>query len=216
MEGRKEPADRAQYLNESIVEAQKDRADALGVDAALLGTGDERVLVLELVREDLSHGRAERLVFVLLPDDQILAHAVDLDGFENQVNAGGPEEPADADQDDQFDASPKVEAIEAGKPEELLPEPEVPRLNGDECCEDLAEFPLGASAQSPIEGQVEELVQDEFRAERVIDGRGCDGHIGRHFSKSRRVPASLTRVQVKEWMFLGPCAWTLFFRIWHH
>jgi hypothetical protein len=47
------------------------------------------------------------------------------------------------------------------EPEEVLPETEVPSLDGDELLEDAAQVGRCDVAQAPVEREVEELVEDE-------------------------------------------------------
>ena len=125
--------------------------------------------MLELVLEHLADRAAERPVGVAAPDGEVLAHAVDLDGFEDEMDGRRAEEPAGADDDRELQPAPGVESrkLEA---EEALPERDVTRLDRDELVERPDEVAARDVAERGVEREIEQLVEDEPPGELRVRG----------------------------------------------
>jgi hypothetical protein len=134
VERREESAHGPQDLHQPVIESEKDAANGLRVHAALDGLADDHVLVAELVLEDLADGATERVILVRLPHREVLADAVDLDGFQNEVDRAVAEETADEDEESELEAASPIERLHVAA-EELFPEGEVPGLDGDQLAE---------------------------------------------------------------------------------
>jgi hypothetical protein len=94
--------------------------------------------VPELVFQDSAHGGAERAVPVTAPDAQVLAHAVDLDRLQHDVDCSPAEEAAHGDESRELPPARQVERREVLQAEELLPERDVPHLDDDHLVENAA------------------------------------------------------------------------------
>jgi hypothetical protein len=94
--------------------------------------------VPELVVQDGAERRAERTVAEAVPHVEILAHAVYLDRLEHEMDGRGAEQPARHHEEPELDAPRDVEAVDA-QAVQVLPEAEVPSLDGDELLEDAAQ-----------------------------------------------------------------------------
>src|SRR5437763_1778690 len=130
--------------------------------------GDHHVLVLELVLQHLPHGGAQRRVAVALPDVEVLLDAVDLDRLEHHVDGRRAEEAAHGDDERELETAPRVERRDVLETEELLPEGDVARLDRDEGIEDRLHARRRDLAQRAIEGEVEDLVEDEAAPEPCV------------------------------------------------
>jgi hypothetical protein len=104
-----------------------------------------------------------------------LRHPEDLDRLQDQVDGGGAEDAGHRDHQPELEPAAPVETrqIEA---EELLPEGVVPGLDGNQLVEDGPLGRGGDPVQRPVEGEIEQLVQDEPAAQPEV-GRGL-GHGG--------------------------------------
>jgi hypothetical protein len=131
--------------------------------------------VLELVLEDSFHGGAEGAVLVPVPDGQVLPHAVDLDGLEDDVDGRRAEDPAGEHERPEADPTQRVERGDVLEIEEGLPEVHVARLDDDQLVEHGAKAARRHVAQGSVEGEVEDLVEDELAAETEIGGCGHEG-----------------------------------------
>jgi hypothetical protein len=147
-------------LTEAVVQAEEDVADAPRADPPFPLAHHHRVLVLELVLEDLVDGAAERPALVAAPDGEVLAHAVDLDRLEDEVDRRRAEEAAHADQEGELQAAAEVE-LRRGQVEEVLPELDVPCLDRDQLVERPPEVAARGVAQRRVQREVEHLVEDE-------------------------------------------------------
>jgi hypothetical protein len=128
--------------------------------------------VLELVLQHLAHGGAEWAVAVALPDVEVLLDAVDLDRLEHDVDRRRAEDPARGDDDREPQAAAEVQARDVLETEELLPERDVARLDGNQRLEHAAQAGRRDGVQRAVERQVEDLVEDEAASEPRIDRRG--------------------------------------------
>src|SRR5262249_31797548 len=153
-------ADGPEDLDEPVVQPEEDVAHALGIEGALGIAGDDGVLVLELVLQHVLDGGPERRVAIPGPDQEGLAHSVDLDRRQHGGDGGCPEEAAEPDEDGELQPPAEVEGGEA-ETEELLPEREVTRLHGNELVEHALQMPRSHAAERLVEGKVEELVEDQ-------------------------------------------------------
>src|SRR3989442_2558274 len=184
VERREEAADGAEDLDEAVVEPEEEVADHLGVDAPLAAVGgDHHVLVLELVLEHLAHGGAQRGVAVALPDVEVLLDAVDLDRLEHHVDGRRAEEAAHGDDERELETASRVERRDVLETEERLPEGDMARLDRDERVEDRPHARRRDLAQRAVEGEIEDLVEDETAAEPHVDAPGRGGHV---YGSSRR------------------------------
>src|SRR5262249_9145188 len=156
-----EAAHGAQNLDEAVVEAEKDVAHSLGVDASVLLAGDEDVLVLEFVLQNLADRGAQRAVAVAPPYIEILLDAVDFDRLEHDVDRGGAEDPAHGDDEHEPQPAPHVQACDMLETEELLPERDVARLVGDQGLERAVQARRCDRQERPVEREVEDLVEDK-------------------------------------------------------
>lgn len=166
-EGAEEPADRAQDLDQAVVQPEQEVPDPLRVDLALGQAGHHLVLVLEFVLEDLPDRPAQGPLFVGLPHREILSHPVDLDGLQHQMHRPRAEDPADPDEEPELETAPQIEGADFDS-EELLPEGEMLRLNPDQLVQNPAEVSRRNVPERLVEGQVEELIQDEPQRQRAI------------------------------------------------
>src|SRR5262249_56382646 len=94
-----------------------------------------------------------------------------LDRVEREVDRRAAQQAAEEPEQLELRAPPPVEC---GDPdvEEVLPEGDVAGLDPDQLVERLGEPPARDAAQRAVEGEVEELVEDQARAElRVSGGR---------------------------------------------
>jgi len=123
--------------------------------------------VLEFVLQDVADGRAQRAVAVLAPHVEILAHAVDLDRLEHEMDDRRAEDAAREVDQRELQSSPRIETIDV-ELEEAFPECEVARLARNELVEDGAELALRVPAQRLVERQVEQLVEHQPPRQRCV------------------------------------------------
>ena len=95
--------------------------------------------MLELVLENAPHDRSTRPVAVRAPDFEILPHAVDFDRFQNEMDGRAAEEAAGQDDELELQPSSEIQALDA-QTEEVLPEGEMARFDGDQPVEDGCEL----------------------------------------------------------------------------
>jgi hypothetical protein len=100
---------------------------------------------------------------------------MDLDGLQDEVDGRFAEEAADQDEKPELEAA---RPIQAGEPaiEEFLPEGEMPGLDDDQLIQDLLGRRIHEIPDGLVQGEVEELIEDEHPGQFGIVGwRGRRG-----------------------------------------
>src|SRR5688572_12501118 len=155
-----ESTHRAKNFHQPIVEAQEDIPDALRIDLSLGHLTDNDILMLELIHENALDGRAQWLIFVALPDGQVLTYSVHLNGFKHQMNGRSAENATGPHDEPQLETARKVQLCERTM-EEALPKLNVSLFNVNELVEQAFELTVGHGMELAVQGKVENLIQDE-------------------------------------------------------
>ena len=86
------------------------------------------------------------------------------------MDGGIAEEAAESREEPELETAAEVEILDL-LAEEVLPEDPVSGLDGDQLVEDRPQIRAGGTTQRPIEGKVEQLVEDELAAQPAVDDR---------------------------------------------